>query len=89
MRRYEFPWRVLDAVLPSTCFCCGERLRASQSMGACARCWLGLEPALEATPVAAAGPVVSVIRYGRAARRFLLRAKFGGHPELFGPMIAL
>ncbi|NIM62588.1 MAG: hypothetical protein GTO30_13380 [Acidobacteria bacterium] len=36
--------------------------------------------------MAAAGPVVSVIRYGRAARRFLLRAKFGGHPELFGPM---
>ena len=34
----------LDFLLPSACFACGAPLGRWQHLGACARCWSGLEP---------------------------------------------
>jgi len=48
---------------------------------------MGLDPALEVTPMLPAGvTVASAVRYTGLARSYLLRAKFGRHQELFDPM---
>ncbi|MEE8411174.1 MAG: hypothetical protein V3S47_01630 [Acidobacteriota bacterium] len=87
LRRYTLPWLLLDAALPSSCFACGKRLGSRQALGACHRCWLGLDPAPEMARTSPDGAtVVSAVRYTGLARRYLLRAKFGRRRELFDPM---
>ena len=87
LRRYTLPWLLLDAALPTYCFACGERLGSTQAWGACHRCWLGLDPAPEVARTSPDGATVaSAVRYTGLARRYLLRAKFGRHRELFDPM---
>ena len=81
------PWLLLDALQPSFCFSCGNRLGSTQALGACHRCWMGLDPAVgSAANLPGGGTVATAVHYTRLARTYLLRAKFGRRQELFGPM---
>ncbi|NIM64159.1 MAG: hypothetical protein GTN89_14580 [Acidobacteria bacterium] len=60
---------------------------STQAYGACQRCWLGLDPLDRGGSHLQDGTrVVSAVRDTDVARRFLLRAKFGRRPEIYGPM---
>lgn len=87
LRRVALFWLLLDAALPTLCFGCGRRLGATQALGACQRCWMGLEPAEKVTSRLHDGTtVVTAVRDTELARRFLLRAKFGRRTQLYDPM---
>jgi predicted amidophosphoribosyltransferase len=87
LRRFSLPWLLLDAMLPTLCFCCQARLGSTTALGACGSCWMGLDPAIEVTPLSAGqATVTSAVHYDERSRRYLLRAKFGRRQELFGPI---